>query len=415
MNQNPEQLARDEIDGQLLACGWVIQNKKNFNLAAGVGVAIRELQTDVGPADYILFVNQKPVGLIEAKREEEGVRLTMHEDQSTEYAFAKLKYIKADPLPFVYESTGELTRFTDYRDPKPRSRPLFTFHRPQTFELWLRESKTLRARVYDIPTLGPDGLRDCQVTAITNLEGSFRENRPKALVQMATGSGKTFTAITSIYRLLKFAKAKRILFLVNTRNLGEQAEQEFKRYEPQDDNRLFPELYGVTRLSSSFIPHDSQVYISTIQRLYSILKGTELDERDEEEDPASKTWKKKEPMPVVYNQKVPMEFFDFIVIDECHQSIYNLWKQVLDYFDAFQVGLTATPDNRTFGYFDKNIVSDYGYKKAVEDGVLVPYNVFEIQTKITKEGAKPEDRQPSAGEKAGTEFKRSAGRHCYGQ
>ena len=170
--------------------------------------------------------------------------------------------------------------------------------------------------------------------------------------------------------------------------MGEQAEQEFKRYEPQDDNRLFPELYGVTRLSSSFIPHDSQVYISTIQRLYSILKGTELDERDEEEDPAERKWKPKEPMPVVYNQKVPMEFFDFIVIDECHQSIYNLWKQVLDYFDAFQIGLTATPDNRTFGYFDRNIVSDYGYKKAVEDGVLVPYNVFQIETKITKEGAR---------------------------
>ncbi len=164
--------------------------------------------------------------------------------------------------------------------------------------------------------------------------------------------------------------------------------QEFKRFLPQDDNRLFPELYGVTRLNSSFIPNDSQVYVSTIQRLYSILKGTELDERDEEEDPASKKWKPKEPMPVVYNQKVPMEFFDFIVIDECHQSIYNLWKQVLDYFDAFQIGLTATPDNRTFGYFEQNLVSDYGYQKAVEDGVLVPYNVFEIETKITKEGSK---------------------------
>ena len=387
-NQDPEQLARDIIDKQLIACGWIIQNKKSFNLAAGIGIAICEYQTDAGPADYILFVNKKPIGLIEAKREEEGVRLTVHEEQSTEYATAKLKYVNNDPLPFVYESTGELTRFTDYRDPKPRSRPVFTFHRPETFELLLRQEKTLRASVHDIPALSNDGLRDCQVTAITNLEKSFRENRPKALVQMATGSGKTFTAITSIYRLLKFAKAKRILFLVNTKNLGEQAEQEFKKFEPQDDNRLFPELYGVTRLSSSFIPHDSQVYISTIQRLYSILKGTELDERDEEENPGEKTWKKREPMPVVYNQKVPMEFFDFIVIDECHQSIYNLWKQVLDYFDAFQIGLTATPDNRTFGYFDKNIVSDYGYKKAVEDGVLVPYNVFEIETKITKQGSK---------------------------
>lgn len=158
MNQSPEQLARDEIDRQLIACGWIIQNKKTFNLAAGVGIAIREFQTGVGPADYILFVNQKPVGLIEAKREEEGVRLTMHEEQSTEYASAKLKYINNDPLPFVYESTGELTRFTDYRDPKPRSRPVFTFHRPQTFETWLRETKTLRARVHDIPALQSDGL-----------------------------------------------------------------------------------------------------------------------------------------------------------------------------------------------------------------------------------------------------------------
>ncbi|MDB5208247.1 MAG: restriction endonuclease subunit [Flavisolibacter sp.] len=115
MNQNPEQLARDEIDRQLLACGWMIQDKKTFNLSANIGVAIREFQTSVGPADYVLFVNGKPVVLIEAKREEEGVRLTMHEDQSTEYASAKLKYINSDPLPFVYESTGELTRFTDYK------------------------------------------------------------------------------------------------------------------------------------------------------------------------------------------------------------------------------------------------------------------------------------------------------------
>jgi type I restriction enzyme, R subunit len=291
MNQNPEQIARDEIDKQLTACGWIVQDKKHINLRAGLGVAVCEYQTNVGPADYVLFVDGRPVGLIEAKREEEGMRLTMHEEQSVEYAQAKLKYINNDPLPFVYESTGDVTRFTDYRDPKPRSRPVFTFHRPQTFEYWLREAETLRKRVHNIPVLQPDGLRDCQVTAITNLEKSFRENRPKALVQMATGSGKTFTAITSIYRLLKFAKAKRVLFLVNTRNLGEQAEQEFKRYEPQDDNRLFPELCGVTRLSSSFIPPDSQVYISTIQRLYSILKGTGLDERDEEEDPASKKWK----------------------------------------------------------------------------------------------------------------------------
>jgi len=385
-NQTPEQLARNEIDKQLDACGWIIQDKDKINLNAGLGIAIREYQTDIGPADYILFVNKKPVGIIEAKREEEGHRLTMHEEQSEGYATAKLKYLNNDPLPFVYESTGDVTRFTDYRDPKPRSRPVFSFHRPDTFLEWSKQEKSLRKRLHDIPALPEIGLRNCQILAINKLETSFKDAKPKALIQMATGSGKTYTAITFIYRLLKYAKAKRILFLVDTKNLGEQAEQEFMAFVPNDDNRKFTELYGVTRLKSSFVPADNQVYISTIQRMYFILKGTELDESAEETNPNE--YQQKEPAPVAYSKNVPIEFFDFIVIDECHRSIYNLWKQVLDYFDVFQIGLTATPDNRTFGYFNQNLVSDYGYEKAVIDGVLVPYNVFTIETKITKEGSK---------------------------
>ena len=388
INQNPEQIARDHIDKQLMACGWIIQDKKKFNLAAGLGIAIREYQTDIGPADYVLFVDKKAVGIIEAKREEEGVRLTTVEEQSSQYANAKLRLLNNDPLPFVYESTGEITRFTDYRDPKPRSRNVFTFHRPETFVQWLSQPKTLRGRLHDLPSLPEEGLRDCQITAINNLEKSFKDQRPKALIQMATGSGKTFTAITFVYRLLKYAKAKRILFLVDTKNLGEQAEGEFRAFTAQEDNRLFTELYGVTRLSSSFIPDDSQVYISTIQRMYSILRGSELDERLEEVNPNEMNIEgTSRDLSVQYNEKVPIEFFDFVVIDECHRSIYNLWKQVLDYFDVFQIGLTATPDNRTFGYFNQNLVSDYGYEKAVIDGVLVPYNVFTIETEITKNGS----------------------------
>jgi type I restriction enzyme R subunit len=388
MNQNPEQQARDRIDQQLTACGWTIQNKSSVNLHAAIGIAVREYQTDIGPADYVLFVDKKPVGLIEAKRKEEGVHLTVHEEQSQAYAESKLKYLNNDPLPFVYESTGEVTRFTDYRDPKPRSRNVFIFHRPETFREWLKEEKTLRGRLHDLPQLTTTGLRDCQTTAITNLEKSFKAAKPKALIQMATGSGKTFTAISFIYRLLKFAKAKRILFLVDTKNLGEQAEQEFMSFLPNDDNRKFTELYGVHRLKISYIPTDNQVYISTIQRMYSVLKGEELDESSEEENPAERKWMPKEPVPVEYNAKLPIEFFDFIVIDECHRSIYNLWKQVLDYFDAFLIGLTATPDNRTFGFFDQNIVSDYGFEKAVTDGVLVGYDTFTIETEITKNGSR---------------------------
>jgi type I restriction enzyme R subunit len=388
LNQNPEQQARDVIDRQLLACGWVIQNKNQINLAAGIGVAVREYSTEVGPADYVLFVNRNPLGILEAKRQEEAVKFSTHEAQVEEYASAKLKSIDNQNIPFLYLSTGEITRFCDTRDPSPRFREVFTFHRPETLEKWMRQGRSLRERLFkDIPSLDTTGLRDCQIEAITNLEQSFRKARPKALVQMATGSGKTFTAITSVYRLLKHARTERVLFLVDTKNLGQQAEGEFIAYKPQDDNRLFPELYGVSRLQSSFIPPDSQVYISTIQRLYSILKGTELDDSAEEDNPNERSSVVKEPMPVVYSEKLPIEFFDFIIIDECHRSIYNLWKQVLDYFDAFQVGLTATPDNRTFGYFNQNVVSDYGYEKAVVDRVLVPYNVYTIETQITKDGA----------------------------
>ena len=387
VNQTPEQIARDEIDKQLIECGWIIQNKKQINLHAGPGVAVREYQTEIGPADYVLFVHGKPVGIIEAKKEEEGIRLTVHEDQSRDYARSKLKYLDNDPLHFVYESTGTLTRFTDYRDPKPRSRPVFSFYRPETFLQLLKGEETLRSRMQDIPPLQTTGLRECQVVAINNLEKSFRANHPRALIQMATGSGKTYTAITAIYRLLKYAKAGRVLFLVDTKNLGEQAEQEFMAYVPNDDNRKFSELYGVHRLKSGFVPTDNQVYISTIQRLYSILKDKELDEREEEINPAEIRWEGRAPVPVGYNPKLPVEFFDFIVIDECHRSIYNLWQQVLDYFDAFLIGLTATPDNRTFGFFNQNIVSEYTHEQAVTDGVNVGSDVYLIETKITQKGA----------------------------
>lgn len=386
-NQNPEQIARDNIDKQLTACGWVIQSIKQVNLNAGIGVAVKEYLTDVGPADYVLFVEGKPCGVIEAKREEEGHRINIHEVQGEEYAKAKLKHLKNEPLPFVYISTGEVTRLTDFTDPKPRAREVFSFHRPETLKDWVKQDKSLRKRLFDLPLLQTEGLRDCQINAITKLETSFKENRPRALIQMATGSGKTYTAITAIYRLLKYSKAKRVLFLVDTKNLGEQAEQEFMSFVPNDDNRKFTELYSVQRLKSSYIATDSQVCISTIQRLYSILKGTELEESAEEENPNERKYQPKEIPPIEYDGKMPIEFFDFIVIDECHRSIYNLWKQVLEYYDAFEIGLTATPDKRTIGYFDQNLVSEYSHEMAVADGVNVGYEVFIIDTKVTQQGA----------------------------
>ena len=385
-NQTPEQAARDKIDRMLFDSGWIVQDKTKIDFSACLGIAVREYQTDVGPVDYVLFVDKKPVGVVEAKPEDWGHKITTVEEQSGAYAAAKLKWANnQEPLPFVYESTGVLTRFTDGRDPKPRSREVFSFPRPQTVLDWYNQSASLRRRLQGLPQLDPAGLRACQVNAIEKLESSFKDDRSRALIQMATGSGKTYTAITSIYRLLKHADAKRILFLVDTRNLGEQAEQEFMSYVPSDDNRKFTELYNVQRLKSSFVARDSQVCISTIQRVYSLLKGQEMDEAAEEINPAEVV-QPREPMPVVYNDRIPPEFFDFIIIDECHRSIYNLWRQVLEYFDAYLIGLTATPDSRTYGFFKKNVVSEYNHEQAVADGVNVGNEIYVIDTKKTLHG-----------------------------
>ncbi len=396
INKNPEQIARDKIDTMLIDAGWLVQSKKQINLSANIGVALRETNTESGSADYILFVEGKPVGVVEAKAEDLGYKLLQVEEQSARYSQDAIKigqYTIESKKPFVYESTGTVTRFTDYRDPKPRGRTIFSFHKPETLAEWIKEGNSLRKRLLSMPTLNTTGLRPAQIVAVENLEESFKKNRPRALIQMATGAGKTFTSATFVYRLLKYANAKRILFLVDTKNLGEQAEQEFISYQPNDDNRKFTELYNVQRLTSSYIPSDSHVCISTIQRLYSILKGEELDESSELDNPEENSWleqqqNKKQATSVDYTAKVPIEHFDFIVIDECHRSIYNLWKQVLDYFDAFLIGLTATPDKRTFGFFNENVVSEYTYEQSVCDGVNVPYDVYIIETDISQNGAK---------------------------
>ena len=385
---SPEEKARQIIDDKLIKSGWVIQDMKNINLSASVGVAVREFPTSTGEADYALFIDGTPVGVIEAKRSEMGENITTIEKQTSRYANSKLKYLRGNyRIRFVYEATDNIVRFTDYDDIKYRSREIFSFHRPQTLQMLLREKDTIRNNLKHFPKLDTTGFRDCQIRAINNLEASFAQNKPKALIQMATGAGKTFTAITAAYRLLKYGRMNRILFLVDTKSLGVQAETEFKSYRPNDDNRQFSEIYGVHRLKSSRMPGDVQIYISTIQRMYFMLKDEELDDRLEENSYEYEKMTSKQPKEVVYNEKYPPEFFDCIFIDECHRSIYNVWKQVLEYFDAFLVGLTATPDKRTFAFFNQNVVSEYSREQAIVDNVNVGEDVFLIETNITKNGA----------------------------
>lgn len=388
-DMTPEEKARCVIDDKLCQSGWVIQDLKRLNLTASLGVAVREFPTSTGEVDYALFVDGKPVGVVEAKQSQAGQSITDVEVQSGRYANSTFKWVKNDyTIRFAYEATDKLIRFTDYKDIKYRSRTVFSFHRPETLFDLIQQPDTIRNNMKQFPLLDVKGFRKCQINAINNLDQSFADNRPRALVQMATGAGKTFTAITSAYRLLKYGKMKRILFLVDTKGLGEQAEREFLAYTPNDDPRSFSQIYGVRRLKSSYMPNDVQICISTIQRMYSILKEEELDESAEEAPFVEYvTAESKAPKEVAYNEKYPPEFFDCIIVDECHRSIYNVWSQVLTYFDAFIIGLTATPDNRTFAFFNENIVSEYTREQAIIDGVNVGEDVFLIETEVGKNGA----------------------------
>ena len=408
-NMTPEQEARVNIDWLLEQAGWSVQNADSINLYASSGVAVREfpLKAVHGKADYMLYVNQKAVGVVEAKSE--GSTLTGVEVQSEKYSAGLPGNLPAhhNPLPFLYESTGAETQFTNRLDPEPRSRLVFSFHSPKTLVSWLDAPKTpstsdhlipeekgsylavhnLRQGLKAMPPLNTSSLWPAQEQAIRNLEESLAAGRPRALVQMATGSGKTFMACNQVYRLIKHAGARRVLFLVDRSNLGRQTLREFQGFTIPDEGRKFTELYNVQLLQSSRIDPVSRVCIATIQRVYSTLKGEELDPQLEEFSDFDKTALRREPVPVEYNPDVPIETFDVVITDECHRSIYNLWRQVLEYFDAFLIGLTATPSRQTFGFFQQNLVMEYDHKQAVVDNVNVDFDIYRIRTAITEQGA----------------------------
>jgi type I restriction enzyme, R subunit len=406
----PEAKARVVIDAALEAAGWVLQDRDAVNLSAAVGVAVREarLKRGHGFADYLLFVNGKAVGVLEAKPT--GYTLSGVAPQALKYSKGVPTGLNPPilPLPFLYISTGAITHFMNLLDPEPRSRRISYVHRPETLAEWLTAStlhawvngngaytganatkpSTLRARLRAMPELEPGQLYPNQILAIANLEQSLRKDKPRALLQMATGSGKTLTSVAEVYRLIKYGGARRVLFLVDRSNLGEQAEKEFQNFETPDDHRKLTELYNVQRLTSNTIGASSRVVITTIQRLYSMLQGKEqFDETQEEESLFEASVPTKEPVAVEYCRAIPPEYFDIIFIDECHRSIYSEWRPVLEYFDAFLIGLTATPAKHTFGFFNENLVMEYSHEEAVVDRVNVDFEIYKIRTKITQGGS----------------------------
>ncbi len=406
----PEQKARETIDHLLEAAGWSVQSRDQANLNASRGVAVAEFPLQTGFADYVLFVDRRPIGVIEAKAV--GSTLSGVEPQTAKYSDGLSRPLQArawhDPLPFLYQSTGVETFFTDERDPNPRSRRVFAFHQPETLAQWAQpgrssistprvgeenppygEAPTLRARLRHMPPLNTAGLWSAQIEAVRNLERSLAQDRPRSLVQMATGSGKTYMAVTTIYRLIKHAKARRVLFMVDRTNLGRQAHNEFQQYTTPDDGRKFTELYNVQHLQSNALDRVSKVCITTVQRLYSMLRGEEDFDAALEDRPLGKMMDVlgDRVRQVTYSDYLPIEYFDFIFIDECHRSIYNVWRQVLEYFDAYLIGLTATPSKQTLGFFNGNLVMEYPRERAVADGVNVDGWVYRIRTQVTEHGS----------------------------
>ncbi|MEO7940294.1 MAG: DEAD/DEAH box helicase family protein, partial [Burkholderiaceae bacterium] len=414
----PEAKSRQTIDALLEQAGWHVCDMSDANIHAARGVALREfpLNTGYGFADYLLYIDGRAAGVIEAKKA--GSTLTGVEVQSARYAKGLPESLPAwlRPLPFSYESTGIETHFTQGLDPHPRARSVFAFHRPETLATLLQylpasganlpsgavhtgtgipsgthfETSTFLTRLQTMPQLVEDGLWPAQITAIRNLDASLAANKPRALIQMATGSGKTYTAISFIYRLIKFAGAKRVLFLVDRGNLGRQTKKEFDAYDSPYNNYKFGEEYIVQHLQSNQLDTTARVTICTIQRLFSMLKGRELAAEDDEQsvDRLANLFAK--PEPIAYNPQFPIETFDIIVTDEAHRSIYNLWRQVLEYFDAYLIGLTATPSKQTFGFFNQNLVMEYGHQQAVADGVNVNYDVYRIRTQVSERGSQVE-------------------------
>jgi type I restriction enzyme R subunit len=395
-----EQRARVLIDAQLTGAGWHICDVADLDLVHHPASAVREvrMKRGSGQVDYLLYVDRMIVGVIEAKPE--GTTLSGVEWQSAMYADGLsaqqelMAVTVGGRLPFVFEASGSETHFTNGYDPDPRARTVFAFPQPATLARTVREAKadpaapTWRGKVRQMPELDERGLRPAQIDAIKAIERSLAEARhDRSLVQMATGAGKTFAAVTESYRLVKWGGFNRVLFLLDRNNLGDQTLREFRDYTTPDDGRKFTELYNVDKLTGAGMVASSKVVISTIQRVYAALRGEEVPDVD---DPGIDNAVPDQPVEVGYDPQLPPEAFDLIIVDECHRSIYGVWRGVLEYFDGHLIGLTATPTKQTFGFFRQNLVAEYTYAESVADKVNVDFDVYRIKTQITERSSSVE-------------------------
>lgn len=376
----PEEKARQKIDQWFTDAGWEVINRDEYE-PTSTAVAIREgLLKDNLEADYFLFISGKAVGVLEAKREETDAFSSIVCEQAALYAKSvpNIYQTYQKPLPFIFTSNGKELYFCDFREQDHYFKQIMTIPTPHE----LVKKLGINDYFAGLPTLRKKGLRDCQYEAITELEKSFRSGQKRALMVLATGAGKTYTACLAAYRMLSYTPMRRVLFLVDRNNLGKQAEGEFGTFRLTENGEAFNTIFTVNRLRSSSIPSDSNVVISTIQRLFSFLKGETIEDNDEddENEPA-------EEVILPPNPDLPHDYFDMIIIDECHRSIYKNWRKVLEYFDTARlVGLTATPIPETMAFFNNNRIVNYTLEKSIVDGVNVDCRVYRIKTQVTETG-----------------------------
>lgn len=386
----PEERAREKIDKQLRNAGWDIVSRDEYipQSASAVKEALMQGNTE---SDYLLFIDDKAIAVVEAKREENPLGEEVQQ-QAEDYACNPQDWYGVwfpNQIPLVYLANGKKIYFKNMLQPDSDYVELSEMHSPKKMLQLIGQVSEFGA----LPRLDKRGLRDCQYRAETKFESSLKQGTKKSLAILATGSGKTYLACLASYRLLNYTPARKVLFLVDRNNLARQTESEFSTFDRTEGQQEMSSLYEIKRLKQDK-DIKADIVISTIQKLFAVLTGNPIpsDADEDAEDEKNTADEEKEDTKVIQlgdDLKLPPDYFQLIIVDECHRSIYGKWRAVLDYFSGAHVlGLTATPTPEAYAFFNNNIIEQYTYDDSVVDGVNVPPRVYRIKTEITEHGGR---------------------------
>ena len=385
----PEEKARIKIDEQLTSAGWEVVTRFEYN-RKNPSAIVEASMSGRKESDYLLFIDNQAIAVVEAKRAERNLDEIVAQ-QAENYTLNPQSWygfwLNENKVPLVYLANGETILFKNMLSPDSEYQQIDKMHTPKEMLRMIGQSSELGA----LPVIEKNGLRDCQYRAEVNLEASFKEGKKKALAVLATGSGKTYLACLASYRFLEYTPStKRILFLADRNNLANQAKTEFCLFDRTETGQQLKDLYAITRLKKED-DIKGDIVISTIQKLYAVLTGQTLSDCDEDSedelDQADREKHSKEIIALGNDLKLPPDYFQFIIVDECHRSIYGRWRAVLDYFNSARIlGLTATPTEEAYAFFDNNVVEHYSYDDSVVDGVNVPKRIYRIATKKSIHG-----------------------------